>query len=49
MKKINKNNFKKTLSKFATGITVVAINNKSTFHIIGLFSDERIFFHLFIS
>ncbi len=32
MKKINKNNFKKTLSKFATGITVVAINNKSTLY-----------------
>ncbi len=32
MKKISKNNFKKTLSKFATGITVVATNNKSTLY-----------------
>ena len=32
MKKINKNNYKKTLSKFATGITVVATNNKSTLY-----------------
>ena len=29
MKKINKDNFKKTLSKFATGITVVAITKNS--------------------
>ena len=29
MKKINKENFKKALSKFATGITVVATNKKS--------------------
>ena len=29
MKKINKGNFKKTLSTFATGITVVTTNNKS--------------------
>ena len=29
MKKISKDNFKKTLSKFATGITVVATNKKS--------------------
>ena len=29
MKKINKNNFKKTLSTFATGITVVATKNNS--------------------
>ena len=28
MKKINKKNFKKTLSKFATGITVIATYNK---------------------
>ena len=28
MKKINKDNFKETLSKFATGITVVATNKK---------------------
>ena len=28
MKKINKINFKKTLSKFATGITIIATNNK---------------------
>jgi flavin reductase (DIM6/NTAB) family NADH-FMN oxidoreductase RutF len=32
MKKINKLNFKKTLSKFATGITVVATNKKSTLY-----------------
>ena len=29
MKKVNKNNFKKTLSAFATGITVVATKNNS--------------------
>ena len=29
MKKINKNLFKKVLSKFATGITVIAINSKN--------------------
>ena len=29
MKKINKENFKKTLSTFATGITVVATKNNS--------------------
>ena len=29
MKKINKNNFKKTLSKFTTGITVVATNKNT--------------------
>ena len=29
MKKINKKNFKKTLSKFATGITVITTSNKS--------------------
>ena len=29
MKKINSQNFKKTLSKFATGITVIATNKKS--------------------
>jgi Conserved protein/domain typically associated with flavoprotein oxygenases, DIM6/NTAB family len=29
MKKVNKENFKKTLSTFATGITVVATKNKS--------------------
>ena len=28
MKKINKKDFKNTLSKFATGVTVVTINNK---------------------
>ena len=29
MKKINKENFKNTLSKFATGITIVATQNNS--------------------
>ena len=29
MKKINKNNFRETLAKFATGITVVGTNNNS--------------------
>ncbi len=32
MKKININDFKKTLSKFVTGITIVATNNKSTLY-----------------
>ncbi len=32
MKKINKKNFKKTLSKFTTGITVVATNNSSVLY-----------------
>tara|TARA_B110000196_G_C21041082_1_gene612499 strand:+ start:168 stop:632 length:465 start_codon:yes stop_codon:yes gene_type:complete len=32
MKKINKQNFKNTLSKFATGITVVATNKNSTLY-----------------
>tara|TARA_X000000368_G_C22839622_1_gene627041 strand:+ start:363 stop:827 length:465 start_codon:yes stop_codon:yes gene_type:complete len=29
MKKINQKNFKKTLSKFSTGVTVIAINNQN--------------------
>ena len=29
MKKINQINFKKTLSKFSTGVTVIAINNQN--------------------
>ena len=29
MKKVNKENFKKTLSKFSTGITIIATKNKS--------------------
>ena len=32
MKKINKNYFKKTLSKFATGITVVATKKNSIYY-----------------
>ena len=32
MKKINKENYKKTLSTFATGITVVATKNNSTLY-----------------
>ena len=32
MKKINKGNFKKTLSTFTTGITVVATNHNSTLY-----------------
>ena len=32
MKKINKQNFKNTLSKFATGITIVATNKNSTLY-----------------
>ena len=32
MKKVNKQNFKKTLSTFATGITVVATKNKSVLY-----------------
>ena len=32
MKKINKNYFKKTLSKFVTGITVVATNKNSIYY-----------------
>ena len=32
MKKVNKQNFKNTLSKFATGITIVATNKDSTLY-----------------
>ena len=32
MKKVNKDNFKKTLSAFATGITVVATKYNSTLY-----------------
>ena len=31
MRKINKNNYKKTMSKFATGVTIIYINDKKTF------------------
>ena len=30
MKKVNTNNFKKTLSKFSTGITVVCVKNNNS-------------------
>ena len=32
MKKVNTENFKKTLSKFSTGITVVCVNNNNSIY-----------------
>ena len=32
MKKVNTNNFKKTLSKFSTGITVVCVKNNNSIY-----------------